>query len=132
MGAGVVVSRANHPYNNVHVAYASDGCSFHFSNVDYPVSVYAGALHIPSYYTQDSSGAWRDDMGKEVARVRVNFAGKYYLGLHMARPDSSLLVARYRIDGSADRPSECRERVFVLSDDGSKVRPITRTAAGCN
>lgn len=144
---------------------------------DYPISVYNGALHIPSYFTLDSSGVWRDDLGKEVAPVQVNFAGKYYLGLHscgsecryftlsdlstgreskaldmfsaadgkpprtrdgrgyvtelIVHPNSTMLLARYQIDGSADHPSECRERVFVLSHDGNEAKPVTPTAAGC-
>lgn len=144
---------------------------------DYPVPVYAGALHIPPYYKQDSDGAWRDDLGKEVAPVCINFAGRYYLGVHSCgtecryftlsdlstgrdskalnmfsttegeplrtrdgrtyvtelagRPDSKTLVARYRIDGSADRPAECRERLFLLSEDGRGLRPITPTRAEC-
>ncbi|MGG1944545.1 hypothetical protein AB1286_07025 [Trinickia sp. NRRL B-1857] len=144
---------------------------------DYPVPVYTGALHVVSYYAHDSDGVWRDDMGKQVAPVRINFAGRYYLGVHSCgaecryftlsdlstgrdskaldmfstaegeplrtrdgrayvtelagRSDSAILVARYHIDGSADLVSECRERVFLLSDDGRRVRPITPTRVEC-
>ncbi|HTH73140.1 MAG TPA: hypothetical protein VL635_01925 [Trinickia sp.] len=49
---------------------------------DHAAVAYTGPLHIPSYYTRDSEGIWRDDMGKAVAPVAINFAGKYYIGLH--------------------------------------------------
>ena len=48
---------------------------------DYPVKLYSGTLKIPSYYKESSNG-WRDDMGKLVQPPIINFAGKYYLGLH--------------------------------------------------
>ncbi|WP_205417378.1 hypothetical protein [Trinickia diaoshuihuensis] len=116
-------------------------------------------------------------MGKEVAPVRINFAGRYYMGLHscgtqcryftlsdlstgqdsnafdmfsaadgkrattrdgrsyvtelVVHPNSTMVIARYHIDSSAARPSECRERVFVLADDGMQVNPITATVEGC-
>lgn len=49
----------------------------------------------------------------------------------LAHPDSAMFVVRYRVDGSADRPSECRERAFALSGDGRSVRPISATTIGC-
>ncbi|WP_224005267.1 hypothetical protein [Paraburkholderia tropica] len=143
---------------------------------DYPSVVYTGRLHIPSYYVK-SDGIWRDDMGKAVSPPRVNFAGKYYIGLHscgtecryytlsdldtgndskaldmfssdgaeptktsdgrtyvtdlISRPDSRLVIAQYQIDETAGRPAECRERMFLLSDDGEKASPVTKTLNGC-
>jgi hypothetical protein len=60
-------------------ALPCDAVTHQFS--DYPIAVYAGTLHIPNYYV-NSGDVWRDDMGKEVAPPNVNFAGKYYIGLH--------------------------------------------------
>ena len=144
---------------------------------DYPAAAYTGSLRIPSYYVRDAGGVWRDDMGKQVAPVAINFAGRYYIGLHscgtgcryftlsdlsngrdskaldmfsshggeptrtkdgrsyvtelIAHPESTMLVARYHIDGSAAHTPECRERIFVLTDDGQNVAPITGTIQGC-
>ena len=144
---------------------------------DHPAAPYAGSLRIPSYYVRDTSGLWRDDMGKQVAPVEINFAGKYYIGLHscgtdcryftlsdlssgrdskaldmfssdgreptktkdgrpyvtelIAHPESTMLIARYHIEPSADHPAECRERIFVLSDDGQSAMPVTGTMLGC-
>jgi len=47
----------------------------------YPVPLYQGSLHIPTYYKKTDDG-WRDDDGKLVAPLAINFAGKYYIGLH--------------------------------------------------
>jgi hypothetical protein len=145
---------------------------------DHPAAAYTGSLRIPTYYVRDASGLWRDDMGKQVAPVGINFGGRYYIGLHscgtgcryftlsdlsngrdsktldmfssdggeptrtkdgrsyitelVARPESTMLVARYHIDGSAAHPPECRERIFVLSDDGQHATPITGTMQGCH
>jgi hypothetical protein len=143
---------------------------------DFPAGVYGGKLHIPSYYVK-SDDMWRDDMGKTVAPPKVNFAGKYYIGVHscgtecryytmsdlttgndskaldmfssdgekpqktsdgrtyvtelLSRPDSKMVVAQYHIDPSASKPEECRERIFLLSDDEKKVTPITATIPSC-
>jgi hypothetical protein len=48
---------------------------------EFSVNVYGGPLKIPNYYRKMSDG-WRDDMGKLVAPVEINFAGRYYIGLH--------------------------------------------------
>jgi hypothetical protein len=48
---------------------------------DYQVAIYAQKIHVPAYYVQ-SGDVWRDNMGKQVDAPRVNFAGKYYIGLH--------------------------------------------------
>jgi hypothetical protein len=143
----------------------------------YPAVAYTGSLCIPSYYVREAGGLWRDDMGKQVAPVEINFAGRYYIGLHscgtgcryftlsdlssgrdskaldmfsseggeptrtkdgrtyvtelIAHPESTMLIARYHIEPSADHPAECRERLFVLSDDGQSATPITGTMLGC-
>jgi hypothetical protein len=143
---------------------------------DYPSPIYNGNIHIPSYYVK-SGDTWRDDMGKEVSPPRVNFAGKYYIGLHscgtecryytlsdlatgkdskaldmfssdgekpqktsdgrnyvtelLSHPDSRLVIAQYHIEQIPGKPGECRERMFVLSDDGEKVAPVTKTLDGC-
>jgi len=143
---------------------------------DYPVAVYTGKIYIPSYYTKSKDG-WRDDMGKEVAPIAVNFSGKYYIGLHscgaecryytlsdlstgkdfktldvfstdgdqpkktgdghtfvtdlISRPDSKAFIARYHIDSKNNSPEECRERFFILSEDGVKITAITKTIHSC-
>ncbi|MGF6968976.1 hypothetical protein OKW43_006004 [Paraburkholderia sp. WC7.3g] len=48
---------------------------------DYSVDVYHGTLKIPNYYKK-VDGAWRDDWGKMVSPIGINFAGKYYIGTH--------------------------------------------------
>ncbi len=116
-------------------------------------------------------------MGKLVAPLQVNFAGKYYIGLHscgagcryytlsdltngsdsnaldvfsnanrrpqrisdgreyisslVSHSDSKMLVAQYHIAQSAKSSEECRERIFVLSDDGKSIKPITETTRSC-
>lgn len=143
---------------------------------NFPAKVYSGNLRIPYYYVK-SDDMWRDDMGKAVAPPKVNFAGKYYIGLHscgtecryyslsdlttgndssaltmfssagekppttsdgrtyvtelLSRPDSKMIVALYHIDASDNKPEECRERIFLLSDDEQKVSPITGTTPSC-
>lgn len=48
---------------------------------DYIVRVYGGKFNIPSYYVKVAD-VWRDDNGRVVAAPSINFAGKYYVGLH--------------------------------------------------
>jgi hypothetical protein len=142
----------------------------------YPAEIYRGELKVPDYYQKTEDG-WRDDMGKLVAPLKVNFAGKYYIGLHscgagcryytlsdltngsdsnaldmfsnangrpqktsdgreyisslVSHPDSKMLVAQYHIAQNATHPEECRERIFVLSDDGKNIAPITETIKFC-
>lgn len=57
--------------------------------------------------------------------------GRTYITELVTRPDSAMIVARYRIDESSGHPAECRERIFTLSSDGQKVAPITGTIKGC-
>jgi hypothetical protein len=57
--------------------------------------------------------------------------GRTYVTELIARRESTMLVARYHIEPSADHPAECRERMFVLSDDGQSATPITGTMLGC-
>lgn len=145
-----------------------------FSN--YPAPLYTGRLLIPSYYVK-YGGAWRDDMGKEVAPPAINFSGKYHVGLHscgaecryytlsdlstgsdskaldmfssdgekptrtrdgrsyitnlVTRPTSAMIVAQYHIDASGDHSAECRERVFLFSQNDDVIKPITATTNGC-
>jgi hypothetical protein len=143
---------------------------------DYSVQTYSGSLRIPSYYIK-SDDVWRDDMGKAVSPPKINFAGRYYVGVHSCgtecryytlsdlktggdsnalnifssdgeyppktkdgrtyitvlttRPDSRMLIARYYIDKSENKPEECRERVFLLGEDGKNITPITATINQC-
>jgi hypothetical protein len=144
---------------------------------DYPVAIYTQRIHVPAYYVQHGD-VWRDNMGKQVEAPRINFAGKYYIGLHscgaecryftlsdlkenrdspaldmfssagqdpmktsdgrvyttelISRPDSKLLVARFHIEKASGAPDECRQRIFVLSNDGQKVEPVTNTINSCS
>lgn len=157
-----------------HAFAAGDNAVPKFS--DYPSPTYSGTVHIPSYYVK-SGDVWRDDMGKEVSPPTINFAGKYYIGLHscgtecryytlsdlttgsdskaldmfssdgekiqttsdgrtyvtelISQPNSKLLVAQYHIDQSPSKPAECRQRMFVLDDNGDKITPVTKTLVGC-
>lgn len=160
----------------VSCALAADGTPApQFS--DYPSKIYSGKSHIPSYYKK-SGDVWRDDMGKAVSSPEVNFAGKYYVGVHscgtecryytlsnlatgqdsnalemfssdgqspsrtkdgrtyvtnlVTRSDSRMFVAQYHVDESQTKPAECREKVFILSEDGKKAMPITDTKIGCH
>jgi hypothetical protein len=143
---------------------------------EFSIATYHGSLKIPDEYRKINDG-WRDDMGKLVAPVEINFAGRYYIGVHSCgagcryyslsdlsngsdsnaldmfsnadghprrvsdgreytsnlvfRPGSRMLVAQYLIQQSTTFPDECRERIFVLSDDGKKIRPITGTIEYC-
>jgi hypothetical protein len=71
------------------VVFVVGGCAFvHAANnvvlpkfSDYPVDVYNGKLKVPTYY-KEVDNEWRDDMGKLVAPPVINFAGKYYIGIH--------------------------------------------------
>lgn len=47
----------------------------------YPVEVYKGKIHLPKKYKRQNN-RWIDDMGKTVTPVEINFAGRYYIGLH--------------------------------------------------
>ncbi|WP_245616628.1 hypothetical protein [Paraburkholderia acidipaludis] len=143
---------------------------------DYTTEIYKGQLKIPNYYQKTDDG-WRDDMGKLVAPLEINFAGKYYIGLHscgagcryytlsdlssgtdsstldifsnadghsqkisdsheytstlVSRANSKMLIAQYHIEQTTTLPEECRERIFVLSDDTKSIKPITDTIKFC-
>jgi hypothetical protein len=45
------------------------------------VGIYTGKLMLPTGYVV-VDGIWRDNVGKEIAEPKVNFAGKYWVGLH--------------------------------------------------
>jgi hypothetical protein len=53
---------------------------------EYSIDVYRGKLKIPNYYEKIDQD-WRDDMGKLVAPPAINFAGKYYIGIHSCGAD---------------------------------------------
>ncbi len=48
----------------------------------YKVSRYQGRVHLPKWIQRSSSGEWRDDAGKLEDPPEVNFAGRYYIGVH--------------------------------------------------
>ncbi|MGF6601578.1 hypothetical protein P3T23_006322 [Paraburkholderia sp. GAS448] len=74
--------------------FVVSGCSFVYASdnntlprfSDYLVNVYRGQLKVPTYYKK-TGGEWRDDMGKLVAPPEINFAGKYYIGIHSCGAD---------------------------------------------
>jgi hypothetical protein len=57
--------------------------------------------------------------------------GRTYVTELIAHPESTMLIARYYIEPSAFHSAECRERIFVLRDDGQSATPITGTMLGC-
>ena len=54
-----------------------------------------------------------------------------YISSLVSRSDSKMLVAQYHIAQNDTSPEECRERIFVLSDDGKNIKPITETVRFC-
>ncbi|SEI61109.1 hypothetical protein [Paraburkholderia diazotrophica] len=59
------------------------------------------------------------------------FDGRSYVTSLVSRPDSKMLVAQYHIEQGATSKEECRERIFLLSDEGKKAKPITKTINHC-
>jgi len=49
--------------------------------VDSSVNIYAGKFVLPKGYTE-ADGIWRDDQGKAIDKPKINFSGKYWVGLH--------------------------------------------------
>lgn len=49
--------------------------------LDGGVDIYTGKLILPKGYTR-ADGIWRDGQGKAIDKPEVNFAGKYWVGLH--------------------------------------------------
>lgn len=49
---------------------------------DYPMPVYSGKIHQPTWISHVADGEWRDNLGKLVGPPEVNFAGKYFIGVH--------------------------------------------------
>ena len=49
---------------------------------EYSVDLYRGDMHISRDISRDHQGVWRDGAGKAIAKPEVNFAGRYYLGVH--------------------------------------------------
>lgn len=47
----------------------------------YATSIYHGPTRIPTSYRQSVEGWW-DDMGKQTSVPQINFAGRFYIGLH--------------------------------------------------
>ncbi|WP_185735182.1 hypothetical protein [Burkholderia cepacia] len=52
------------------------------------------------------------------------------IDLH-TRPDSFLIKVRYHAESKDSGRETCKERYFVLSKDGSKIRAITSMMNGC-
>jgi hypothetical protein len=157
-------------------AAAAAECASFYKFSDYPVAIYTKQLRIPPCYVK-TGDVWRDDMNKRVEAPHINFAGKYYVGLHscgaecryytlsdlesgrdshaidifssggdgptktmegrayvtelVSRPDSNLLLVQYHIDAMGGLTNECRQRTFLLNDDGESVRPITNMIESC-
>ena len=57
--------------------------------------------------------------------------GRAYVTELISHPESKLVIAQYHIDPTAEKPAECREKMFLLSDDGQKVSPLTKTLGSC-
>ena len=49
---------------------------------DYPMTVYSGKIHPPTWIRRVADGEWKDNLGKLVGPPEVNFAGKYFIALH--------------------------------------------------
>jgi hypothetical protein len=111
----------------VYVANAADKIALpKFS--EYPSEIYHGQMKIP-HYDKKSDEGWRDDMGKLVAPVEINFAGKYYIGLHSCGGgcryytlsdlstgfDSNALDMFSNADGRPQRISDGREYISSLA-----------------
>jgi hypothetical protein len=79
---------------------------------DYSVDAYRGPLRIPSYYKKDGED-WRDDMGKLIAPPAINFAGKYYIGIHSCGADCRYYSISDLADGSESNALD------MFSNDGS-------------
>ncbi|WP_082852640.1 hypothetical protein [Caballeronia fortuita] len=58
--------------------------------------------------------------------------GRSYVTELITRADSFLFLARDHIESDAINGKECRERYFVLENDGNKVLPISRTFPKCS
>ena len=48
----------------------------------YEVAIYDGQLYAAEWMTKSESGEWSDELGKPMDEPDVNFAGKYFIGLH--------------------------------------------------
>jgi hypothetical protein len=104
-----------------HQALAADGTIMpKFS--DYPTAIYTGSLHIPSYYIK-SGDVWRDDMDKEVSPPHINFAGKYYVGLHSCGTECRYYTLSDLAEGSESSALD------IFSSDGSEPK---KTSDGHN
>lgn len=60
-------------------AYADSPVNPKFS--DYPAEIYSGEWTPPSFIKMEDD-IWRDEMGKMVAPLSINTAGKFYMALH--------------------------------------------------
>ena len=63
--------------------FSNDSRAFSPNNqfLDGSVDIYTGKLILPKGYT-NADGIWRDGQGKAIDKPQVNFAGKYWVGLH--------------------------------------------------
>lgn len=111
--------------------------------VEPPVINFAGKYHIGihscgmecRYYTLSDLSAGKDlnsldifsSNGKTPAKTQD---GRSYITELLSKADSKILVVKYYIAASNGKPSECRERKFIL-DDNLKITAIPNTFSSC-
>lgn len=112
--------------------------------VSAPVINFAGKYHIGihscgadcRYYTFSdlASGSDSDvlDMfSNQTGRPLKTTDGRVYITDLISRADSAMLIAQYHIEQSEALKEECRERIFSLTNDGKKIKSITKTINLC-
>jgi hypothetical protein len=65
------------------IVFAENSCAREFNDAfsDSGIGMYTGKLILPRRYA-GVDGIWRDNYGKAIAEPKVNFADKYWVGLH--------------------------------------------------
>ncbi|MGF6305770.1 MULTISPECIES: hypothetical protein [Paraburkholderia] len=95
---------------------ADNGALPNFS--DYSIDVYHGTLKIPTYYKKVDD-AWRDDVGKTVAPIGINFARKYYIGTHSCGASCRYYTLSNLVSGSESNALD-----MFSNDEGPLKKPM--------
>lgn len=112
--------------------------------VSSPMINFAGKYHIGihscgvgcRYYTlsnlvNGSDSDALDMFSNDADRPQKTSDGRFYITDLIGRAGSVMLVAQYHIEQSGALKEECRERIFYLTDDGRKIKSITKTINRC-
>lgn len=72
-----------------------------------------------------------DIFSKNNGTLRRTFDRRTYVITLLSRPDSAMLIAQYHSYVNGTAQWECQERFFAISNDGKKIRPISKIIDAC-